>query len=415
MIKEVKIFGMPAEKGRWIFVALGFLMCLCLGTIYSWSVFRKPLEELWGISATASGLPFMLFLVLFASIMIFGGTLLDKHGPKIIPMIGGTIVALGYILASFSPNITILTICYSIIAGAGVGLVYGAPVALAIKWFPDKKGLAVGITIIGFGISPFIMAPLANSLIEAFGVLKTMFFLGVGFLVILNLLALPLKYPPIGWKPSGWTAPNAITSTSHIWGYEYSGALKTMCLYALWICFIIGTFIGLIAIGTASPIGQEIIGLSPAAAAAAVSIFAIFNGIGRPLFGWLIDKFTPRLVAVIMFTLMAVASMGMLSAGEGEIVLYILCFSVIWLCVGGWVALLHTSVAVFFGTKNYSKIHGTIFTGYGIGAVLGTLASGVIRDTFGSYYNSFYLTAALATIGIAIAFFLLRQPKIKEA
>ncbi len=410
MAKEIKVFGMPPEKGRWIFVALGLLINICLGSVYSWSVFRKPLEELFNIGATESGLPFMFFLAFFAILMPFAGGPLDRYGPRIITILGGALVGLGWILSSLAPGITMLTISYGLIAGGGVGVVYGGPIALSTRWFPDKKGLAAGLTIMGFGLSPFITAPLARMLIDLYGPLQTFGILGALFFVIIILLAMPLKFPQPDWKPTGWTPSEAAISTVDL---ETSKMLKTSTFYGLWSCYIIGTLSGLMAIGISSSVGQEIIKLDPVTAAIAISVFAVFNGIGRPLFGWLTDRLTPRYSAIISFIVIFLASIGMLNAGETKIVLYILCFCCFWLCLGGWLAIAPTSTATFFGTKHHGKNYGVTFTAYGIGAISGTLISGRLRDIFGSYIYSFYPTAVLAIIGIAIAIFLIKQPKAK--
>jgi len=401
---------MPPEKGRWIFVALGLLINICLGSVYSWSVFRKPLEELFNIGATESGLPFMFFLAFFAILMPFAGGPLDRYGPRIITILGGALVGLGWILSSLAPGITMLTISYGLIAGGGVGVVYGGPIALSTRWFPDKKGLAAGLTIMGFGLSPFITAPLARMLIDLYGPLQTFGILGALFFVIIILLAMPLKFPQPDWKPTGWTPSEAAISTVDL---ETSKMLKTSTFYGLWSCYIIGTLSGLMAIGISSSVGQEIIKLDPVTAAIAISVFAVFNGIGRPLFGWLTDRLTPRYSAIISFIVIFLASIGMLNAGETKIVLYILCFCCFWLCLGGWLAIAPTSTATFFGTKHHGKNYGVTFTAYGIGAISGTLISGRLRDIFGSYIYSFYPTAVLAIIGIAIAIFLIKQPKAK--
>ncbi|MFH1774729.1 MAG: OFA family MFS transporter [Methanobacteriota archaeon] len=408
MAKEIKVFGMPAEKGRWIFVAIGLIINLCLGSVYSWSVFRKPLEQIFNVGATESGLPFMFFLAFFAILMPFAGGLLDKYGPRIITILGGALVGIGWISTSFASGITMSTISYGLIAGGGVGVVYGAPIALSTRWFPDKKGLAVGLTIMGFGLSPFITAPLARMLIDLYGPLQTFGILGALFLILIILLAMPLKFPPPDWKPTGWTPSEAATSIVDL---ETSKMLKTSTFYGLWSCYVIGTLSGLMAIGISSSVGQEIIKLDPATAAIAISVFAVFNGIGRPLFGWLTDRLTPRCSAIISFILIFLASIGMLNAGETEIVLYMLCFCCFWLCLGGWLAIAPTSTATFFGTKHHGKNYGVTFTAYGVGAISGTLISGRLRDIFGSYIYAFYPTAALAIIGIAIAIFLLKQPK----
>lgn len=325
-------------------------------------------------------------------------------------MLGGALVGTGWILASFASGIGMLSVSYGLIAGGGVGLVYGGPIALATKWFPDRKGLAVGFTIMGFGLSPFITAPLAVSLIEQYGALMTFRILGVIFFALIVLLGMLLKFPPIGWKPRGWTSTAAALSCGDI---TTSEMLKTSSFYGLWLCYVIGTLSGLMAIGIASSVGQEIVKLNAATAALAVSVFAVFNGAGRPIFGWLTDRKKPRYAAVISFVLIFLASMGMLVVGQGNIVRYLIFFSIFWMCLGGWLAIAPASSCAFFGTGHHGKNYGVIFTAYGLGAILGTLMSGMVKDKFGSYTNVFYLTAALAVLGIIVAFLFLKQPKIE--
>ncbi|MBU4579524.1 OFA family MFS transporter [Patescibacteria group bacterium] len=411
MTNEIKVFGMPAEKGRWVFVLLGLVINISLGSVYAWSVFRKPLESLFHVGATESGMPFMFFLAFFALLMPFAGGYLDKYGPRTVTMLGGVLVGSGWILASFASGIAMLSVSYGLIAGGGVGLVYGGPIALATKWFPDKKGLAVGLTIMGFGLSPFITAPLAVWLIGQYGPLETFRILGIIFFALIVLLAMPLKFPPIGWKPRGWTSTLAALSSRD---FPTSGMLKTSSFYGLWFCYVIGTISGLMAIGIASSVGQEIVRLNAATAAIAVSVFAVFNGVGRPLFGWLTDRIKPKYSAVISFVLIFFASVGMLFVGKADIVLYMIYFSLFWLCLGGWLAIAPASSSTFFGGMHHGKNYGVIFTAYGLGAILGTLMSGMVKDKFGSYTNVFYLTAALAVIGIIIAIFFLKQPKTES-
>ncbi|MDD5083115.1 MAG: OFA family MFS transporter, partial [Dehalococcoidales bacterium] len=402
---NTRVFGMAAENGRWIFVILGLVVNLCLGAVYSWSVFRKPIEKLFSVGAMESSLPFMLFLAFFAVLMPFGGRLLQRFGPKTIGIVGGILVALGWMLSYFASSITVLCITYGLIAGSGVGLVYGGPIAVSTRWFPDKRGLAVGLTVGGFGLSALIMAPLGNSLIGSYGVLATFGILGIAFLVLTVLLSIPLRFPPADWKPAGWTPPKAAAAAVNL---SPSGMVKKSAFYGLWVCFLIGTISGLMAIGIASPVGTEIIKLSSTTAAVLVSVFAIFNGGGRPIFGWLTDRITPRYAAVLSFVLVGLASAGMLVAGEGSTVLYVICFAAFWMSLGGWLAIAPTSTATFFGSKDYTSNYGIVFTAYGVGAIIGSLMSGQLRDIFGSYTYAFYPTAGLAVIGLVLALILLK-------
>jgi len=183
------------NKSRWIYIPLGLIIFMCMGTIYSWSIFRKPIETAFNIGATESGLLYMIFLVFYALGMPFAGNYMDKYGPRVMTIAGGILISIGWFLSGFTSSITLLTITYGVIGGTGVGIAYGAPMAVAAKWFPDKEGLAVGLTLGGFGLSPFLTAPAASWLIRHFGAFSTFKVLGVLFAVIITLLALPLKFP----------------------------------------------------------------------------------------------------------------------------------------------------------------------------------------------------------------------------
>ena len=403
--KNLQVFGLPAEKGRWFYVLLGLLVLLCLGTVYSWSIFRKPLESLFNINATQSLLPFTVLLVVYAILMPITGFYINKLGVRLITVIGGIVMGMGYILSSLASNITILVITYGVIGGAGVGIVYGVPLAVTAKWFPDKKGLAVGLTVIGFGLSPFITAPLAKTLIGSYGVLSTFMILGILFTAIILIIATTLKLPPQEWKPVTYNPP--VTST--IETSEKATILKSRSFYSLWLCYTIGTFVGLSAIGISSPVAEEIIKLDGTTAAFAVSLFALFNGVGRPLFGWLTDKFQPKRAAITSYMLILIACIIMLSANEGQIISYVVAFSCFWLSLGGWLAIAPTATLTFFNPDNYAKNYGIVFTAYGVGALLGTFVAGQLRDLFGSYTLAFYPMAGLAIVGIIVAEFTLKQ------
>ncbi|MEC4891734.1 MAG: OFA family MFS transporter [Oscillatoria sp. PMC 1051.18] len=397
--QSVQLFGLPAAKGRWFLIALGSVVLLCLGTVYSWSIFRKPLEDLFGISATQSLLPFTFLLVLYALLMPITGFYLQRIGVGKITAIGGIVTGVGYILSSLTTNIFFLTITYGVIAGAGVGIAYGVPLAVSAQWFPDRPGLAVGLTAVGFGLSPLVTAPLARVLIATYGVLPTFTILGISLTAIILVISTTLKLPPPGWTPPGWT-PKVSNQKS---GNQQKPIWESPLFYALWFCYTIGTFVGLSAIGISSPVAEEIIQLDATTAAITVSLFAVFNGIGRPLFGWLTDRLQPKGAATISYILILIASILMLNATEGQTVTYLVAFSLFWLCLGGWLAIAPTATLKLFDPHDYAKNYGIVFTAYGTGAFLGTIATGQLRDLFGSYTVAFYPTAIFAIAGIIIA------------
>ncbi len=410
MTNDLKIFGFPAQQGRWLFLPLGITTLLCLGTVYSWSIFRKPLEAALSkpgmtINATETLLPFAVLLVVFAIVMPIASRYIEHYGAAVVTAVGGVIVGLGYFLSSFATSIPLLVLTYGVIAGAGVGIVYGVPIALAAKWFPDRKGLAVGLTVVGFGLSPLITAPLAKSLIDHYGTNNTFRILGVAFTLILLAIATQLRFPPADWQ-------TATISTTNSIGKESENLFSSPSFFALWICYAIGTLAGLMAIGIATNVGKEIIGLDSNTATLSVSIFAIFNGVGRPIFGWLTDRLKPKKAAIISYVMILVASIVMLNTKEGQVLNYFFGFGLLWLSLGGWLAIAPVATLSLFHPANYTKNYGIVFTAYGAGALAGTLIAGSAKDIFGSYTNAFIPTAILAILGIVIATFALKpDPK----
>jgi MFS family permease len=406
-VSDTKVFGMPAESGRWLFVVLGFIINICLGSVYAYSVFRGPVQKLLDASATAAGMPFMVFLALFAIMVFVGGQIIARMGPRNLGILGGIIVGVGWMLSSKATSMTMLTVTYGIIGGGGVGLAYGVPLACVGRWFPDKRGLALGLTLAGFGGSPFISANVASSLIASSGPMQTFFIMGLVFLIIMCILFIPFRYPAEGWAPAGWKAASVTVGASMNMGEM----VKTKTFYGLFLCYTIGSLAGLMAIGISSSVAQEIILIPAATAAILVGVFAIFNGAGRPIFGVLTDKLSPKGAAIISFIIILVASLGMLVAGEGSVVLYVICFIGFWLTLGGWLAIAPTATTTFFGVANYAKNYGIVFLAYGLGAILGGIIAGQAKDTFGSFTVAFYPTAGLAVLGIILALLMLSPPK----
>ncbi|MEO1348920.1 MAG: OFA family MFS transporter [Cyanobacteria bacterium J06635_15] len=406
MSSELTLFRLPADRGRWLLIPLGMAVLLCLGSVYSWSVFRTPLEGELNIGATESLLPYTLALVFYSLFVSVTGFYIAKIGTRTVTAIGGILVGSGYILSSFATNIGTITVTYGVIAGTGVGIAYGVPMVIAARWFPDKKGLAVGLTIVGFGLSPLVTAPLANNLINAYSVRPTLRILGIAFTVIVLGIATILKLPPNGWYPQQnlseqSTATPALTYPAN--------PLKSRSFYGLWICYAIGTLIGLSAIGISSPVGEEIINIDPRLAASSVSLFAVFNGASRPLFGWLSDRFKPHYVAIASYTLVLTACVLMVNVQAGQVATYLIAFCVFWFCLGGWLAMAPTTTLRFFNPDRYAQNYGLVFSAYGVGALLGTLTTGQIRDWFGTYTYAFYPMGLLAIIGIVIASTLLKR------
>jgi len=412
-----RVFGLPAEAGRYGFVLLGLVMNLCLGSVYAWSIFKAPVEKALDCSATQGNLPFMVFLASFAVTMCAGGSMMERIGPRRLAIIGGLVAAAGWLLSGLATNIWMLVLTYGVVAGSGVGLAYGCPVALAARWFPDRKGIAVGLVLAGFGGSALLTGRIAGALIGdpkalpadmlAHSLSRTFLAFGAAFAVLLTLLALPLRFPPPGWRPRGFS-PAAADDARH--AVDRRAMLGTGSFWALFACYFIGCLAGLMAIGISKPVGSDVVHISSETGTALVGLFALCNAVGRPLFGWLTDRLSPRIAALLNLGVILAASLAMLRAGQGTTALYVAAFACFWLCLGGWLAIAPTTTAAFFGMAHYARNYGTVFLAYGLGALGGGFVSGHAKDYFGSYTLAFLPTAALAGAGIVLAALALKPP-----
>ncbi len=410
---QESLFGMPAERGRWGLVALGLIINLCLGTIYSWSVFVKPLTDYFtselGQAVTANEIlmPFSVFLAFFAIAMPFTGRFIESHGPRNVTIIGGILTGLGWLLASTVTSVWMLYIVYGIIGGIGVGIAYGVPVAVAARWFPDRRGTAVGLTLLGFGFSAFLTANIADYLIALTGVMTTFRIFGLVFIVLIVLISIPLRFPSAGWKPAGWNPP-VPKPGEEVCECDRSAMVRTPAFYGLWLCFFIGCLAGLMAISIAKPVGTEI-GVEAGLATILVGFFAIFNGGGRPLFGALTDRLSPRNTALLSFVLIAGASALLWQLPS--IPVYILSFAILWGCLGGWLAIAPAATGCYFGTCDYPRCYGVVFLAYGAGAIAGPMLAGFIKTSTGNYLGVFPYVLVMALIGIGVAWNLLKPPR----
>jgi len=401
---------MEAEKGRWLLVLSGLLINLCLGSIYSWSVFVAPLTEYFtgvlGQTVTAGEvlMPFSVFLAFFAVTMPFAGRLIEGWGPRNTTIAGGVLTGLGWMLASMATSVGMLYILYGVIGGIGVGIAYGVPVSVATRWFPDRRGLAVGLTVAGFGFSAFVTANLAGLLITGAGVMGTFRIFGIAFVLLITLFALPLSFPPAGWQPKGMAADGS--AGGPVCECSRSGMIRSRTFYGLWVCYFIGCLAGLMAISIAKPVGTEVAGIAPALATALVGLFAVFNGGGRPVFGALTDRLTPGKTAMLSFALIGAASLAMWLAPSA--VMYILSFAILWGCLGGWLAIAPTATARYFGTCDYPRCYGLVFLAYGAGAIAGPQLAGYIRTTTGDYLGVFPWVVGLAVVGFVVAWGMMR-------
>ena len=275
---------------RWKYVILGIILMMLLGTVYSYSVFRLAVQNYFEVDFTSSGLPYMASLAFYSFFMFVTGRFIDRFHPRNIMIFGSLLVALGWILSAFAPNIYVLTLTYGVISGAGVGIAYGVPMTVVARWFPEKKGFAVGLVLVGFGLSPLITAPLARTIVELVGLTRAFLILGAGFAVFLPVLSYFFEYPELEASSQIKEEGKSVKVS----GYTTKEMLKDKSFKGLYINFIIGTTIGLMLVGMTTSIGVEYVELTATKVTMLMTIFAIFNGMGRPTFGWLTDRLSPR-------------------------------------------------------------------------------------------------------------------------
>src|ERR1700748_2706520 len=247
------------NSNRWGLAAAGFLMQMALGAVYAWSVFRAPLARQFHWSIEEVTLTFTISIFVLGVSAFFGGLLVNKRGPRVVALAGGFLYGLGVFLASFSANkLWWLYLSYGLIGGIGVGFSYIVPVAVLVKWFPDRRGLITGIAVGGFGAGALVTAPVATRLIQSVGVLQTFAYLGIAYLVITMATGYFMQNPPDGWRPAGWVPSATQTKQRAALDYTLVGALKTWQWWALWALLFLNTSAGISIISQESPMFQEI-------------------------------------------------------------------------------------------------------------------------------------------------------------
>src|SRR6266446_4655420 len=386
---------------RWIIAAAGVLMQVALGAVYAWSVFRAPLVKQFGWSISEVTLTFTISIFVLGIAAFCGGLWLNRKGPRVVAITGGMLYGLGVFLASFSANrLWWLYLSYGLIGGIGLGLSYIVPVAVLVKWFPDRRGLITGIAVGGFGAGALITAPVATRLIQSVGVLNTFAYLGIAYLIVTVVASLFMQNPPEAWRPQGW-APTA-SQTSQRAGRDYTlgEALKTWQWYALWLLLFLNAFAGISIISQEAPIFQELIGVSAIVAASMVGIASIGNAFGRVFWAWVSDLITRRTTFFVMFV-GQVLLFWFLPSVATVTVMTIVTF-VVLMCYGGGFGTMPAFAADYFGSKNVGPIYGLMLTAWGCASVVGPGMIAYMRETTGSYHGPLHVIAGVMAISTLV-------------
>jgi OFA family oxalate/formate antiporter-like MFS transporter len=399
---------------RWWRVVGGLSMNLALGTLYAWSVFVAPLEKQFGWKRAETSMAFTIAVVVFALTFVLAGRIQDKFGPFYCSLAGGVLVSLGFFLCSYTTSLTYLYICFGAIGGLGNGFGYATPIPVMAKWFPDKRGLAVGLAVGGYGGGSAIFGPLSlYVLIPAYGWQTTFQILGGCFLVMTMVGAFLLKNPPAGYKPAGWIP--AVASKSAATTYEFSPGevLRTPTFYFMWVAYALGCSAGLMVISQLVPFAKSVKIPAGALLAMTMVVGACGNAAGRILSGWMSDKLGRINVLRTMIGISMISMPLLYLAGGSVAMLYLAVFVVYW-CYGTQLSVNGSATADFWGTKNAGINYGMLFTAWGVAGIIGPLIGGKLFEKYHDYQAAFYTAAVLAAVAL-ICEMLAKRPVVRAS
>ncbi len=428
---------------RWLVVVGAILIQLCLGAIYAWSVFTtalkaSPDEGGYGFTATQTQWVFSAGLVTFALVMLFAGRWQARSGPRIVAVAGGIVLGAGYILGGFfGETFVAQLLCIGVIGGAGIGLAYVVPIAVGVKWFPDKKGMITGLAVAGFGFGATIWVKLAGSWFGGLlhttnifglpGVQSVFLIYGVVFFILVLLGSIVMVNPPAGWKPAGWNpdAARGGTAALHAADLTASQMSRTPQYWGLLLMFSGSALAGLMVIGCIRLFGVDSLqanGVVDSAAEAgkiagtAMAWYAILNGLGRIIWGTVSDKIGRRTALFLMCLIQGVMMLLFFKVGASSLGL-IIGACIIGFNFGGNFALFPAATADFFGNKNIGSNYPWVFLAYGIAGIVGPQIAGYFKDAASASgvgvnaWTTPFIIAGIACLVAAALGLMLRAPK----
>jgi OFA family oxalate/formate antiporter-like MFS transporter len=402
-------------KNRWFMALAAMAIHISIGSVYAWSVYVKPIQSTMNWTLTDVTITFSIaifFLGLSAALM---GKFVERKGPKVAATLAAVLFGLGTVgsgLAIHMESKLLLYFTYGVLGGAGLGIGYISPVSMLVKWFPDRRGMATGLAIMGFGFASAISGPAIKVLIDAVGVSSTFYILGSIYFIVMFSAAQYLANPPEGYMPAHFTA--AINAgrkklKEDLVNITRDEAVKTARFYGLWIMLFINVTCGIAIISVASPLLQEVIGISALAAASAVGLMGIFNGAGRIAWASISDYLTRPVVFVLFFVTQIIA-FYMLTTVTSILLFQILLYYIMT-CYGGAFASVPAYIGDIFGTKELGAIHGYILTAWALAGLVGPIIIAYVKDTTGSYTDTLYVFVGLFVVALITSLLMLANIK----
>jgi MFS transporter, OFA family, oxalate/formate antiporter len=392
----------PSQIRRWPIVVGGFLLNMSLGTFYAVSAFLLPIEKEFGWSRAQTSLATTLGFVMISIWFVVGGYLQDRKGPRLVAAIGTVLFSLGFLLASEIHSLTMFYLAIGLCVGAGNGFAYVVPMAVGSKWFPDKRGLIVGLMVGGYGAGSGVFGPLASKAIEIIGWRDTFRAFSAIFFFMMFLATCLVKNPPEGYKPAGWSPRSNNRVSAPAADVRTSRMISMPKFWALWVAYCLGTTAGVMVISELVPFVRAS-GHGPAVAAFAIVIGAVGNTAGRILSGWVSDHIG-RLKTLCIVLLISAVAMPLLFLSRQHAVALYLALGVVYYCYGTQLSVYASTSADFYGTRYLGLNYGILILAWGIAGIIGPVIAGYIYVARGEYRWAFFIAGAVSLVAFLVLF-----------
>ena len=411
----------PPSYNRWLVPPAALAIHLSIGMAYGFSVFWLPLSRDGGWKVSTLGVMYSLFFIFLGSSAAIFGRWVEREGPRKAGFVAALCWGGGFFISAlgiYLHQIALLWLGSGVIGGCGLGLGYISPVSTLIKWFPDRRGMATGMAIMGFGGGAMIGTPLADLLMRRFatatsvGVWQTFVVMGAVYFAAMMLGAFGYRLPPPGWAPAGWTPPRDHAAQAGVVRAVPVGvASRTPQFWLLWAVLCLNVSAGIGVLGMASPMIQEIFKgrVTPSAAAGFAGLLSLFNIGGRIFWASLSDRIGRRNTYTAFFGLGIVLYGLVPTAGSsGNLPLFVALFSIILTLYGGGFATIPAYIADLFGVSYVSAIHGRVLTAWSTAGIVGPVLVNYIREfqigrglpAADSYTFTMYVLAAFLVVGL---------------
>jgi OFA family oxalate/formate antiporter-like MFS transporter len=393
---------------RWLPVVGGVMLNMALGTFYAMSVFMLPLEKEFGWTRAQTSWVTTIGLVLLTLWFVVAGYIHDRRGPKLVAAIGGSLFSLGLFLASYTQSLTMFYLTAGVVTGTGSGFGYVVPTAVGAKWFPDKRGLVVGMMVGGYGAGSGVFGPMASALIDRVGWRSTFQIMALLFFAMTLVATWLVRNPPVGYRPSGWDPSRANTAARGGADVAARDMVRTQTFWALWVAYWLGTTAGTMVISQLVPFARAA-GHSSAVAAFAITVGALGSASGRVLSGWLSDHLG-RLNTIRTLLVVSAMTMPALFLFRENVVFFYVFLWLVYYCYGTQLSVYASTSADFYGTKNVGFNYGLLLLAWGAAGILGPFLGGRVFVATGEYRWAFFIGAALsiAALGTLV---LARSPR----